>query len=517
MANKSLFASTAGELLPRTDAKNRHQAPAYAYHPRHALAQLAVTGTLQDTFYADAREQLDEVLCLAAAVEPEFLAKAAIYARQRGRMKDMPALMTAILSLRGPEFFPRAFGQVIDNGKMLRTFVQIMRSGAAGRKSLGSRPKALVQSWLNNASDRQILQAAVGQDPSLADVIKMVHPKPQNARREALFAWIIGKPCDLSLLPQEVQDFVRFKETRAGALPAVPFQMLTALPLGQKQWAKIAQRGGWQMLRMNLNTFARHGVFEMNNVTKQLAARLKDPQEIARSGVLPYQLLVAYAMAGAQVPEAVREALQDAMEIATGNVPAIEGRVIVCPDVSGSMHAPATGYRKGATSTVRYIDVAALVAAALQRKNRGARVLPFERDVVDLRLNPRDTVLTNAAKLAAVGGGATNCAAPLELLNAQKAKADLVVFVSDNQSWVGPHSYSSTRMLQEWALLKKRNPKAKLVCLDIAPYGTTQAQECKDILNVGGFSDAVFDVIAAFAKGELSADHWIGEIEGVKI
>ena len=132
-------------------------------------------------------------------------------------------------------------------------------------------------------------------------------------------------------------------------------------------------------------------------------------------------------------------------------------------------------------------------------------------------MNPRDTVLTNAAKLAAVGGGATNCAAPLELLNAQKAKADLVVFVSDNQSWVGPHSYSSTRMLQEWALLKKRNPKAKLVCLDIAPYGTTQAQERKDILNVGGFSDAVFDVIAAFAKGELSADHWIGEIEGVKI
>ena len=38
--------------------------------------------------------------------------------------------------------------RVIDNGKMLRTFIQIVRSGAVGRKSLGTRPKRLVQRWL---------------------------------------------------------------------------------------------------------------------------------------------------------------------------------------------------------------------------------------------------------------------------------------------------------------------------------------------------------------------------------
>ena len=35
----------------------------------------------------------------------------------------------------------------------------------------------------------------------------------------------------------------------------------------------------------------------------------------------------------------VRDALQDAMELAIANVPSIEGRVVVCPDVSGSMGA----------------------------------------------------------------------------------------------------------------------------------------------------------------------------------
>ena len=73
------------------------------------------------------------------------------------------------------------FGRVVDNGKMLRNFVQIVRSGATGRKSLGSRPKKLVQHWLLSASEAQLLQAAVGNSPSLADVVKMVHPKPAEA------------------------------------------------------------------------------------------------------------------------------------------------------------------------------------------------------------------------------------------------------------------------------------------------------------------------------------------------
>src|SRR5690606_16731700 len=125
------------------------------------------------------------------------------------------------------------------------------------------------------------------------------------------------------------------------------------------------------------------------------------------------------------VPERLREALQDAMETSIGNVPEIDGKVVICPDVSGSMQMAVTGYRKGATSRVRCIDVAALVAAAFLRKNREARVLPFEVNVVDIQLNPRDSVMTNATKLAKIGGGGTNCSAPLAKLNAEKAPPDL--------------------------------------------------------------------------------------------
>src|SRR5687768_16012990 len=89
------------------------------------------------------------------------------------------------------------------------------------------------------------------------------------------------------------------------------------------------------------------------------------------------------------LPLAVREALQDAMEVAIGNVPGIPGKVYVFPDVSGSMRSPLTGVRKGASSKVRCIDVAALVAAAILRKNPEAEIIPFESDVAKVSLNPR--------------------------------------------------------------------------------------------------------------------------------
>ena len=128
MANKSVFAAIAGKILPKTDAMNRAGGNAYALTPQQALAQMASTGTFNTTFYADAREQIEDVLKLAFQVEPEFLAKTAIHAFEQGYMKDMPVFLLAVLSMMQNDAFNRAFPRVVKNGKMLRNFVQIMRS-----------------------------------------------------------------------------------------------------------------------------------------------------------------------------------------------------------------------------------------------------------------------------------------------------------------------------------------------------------------------------------------------------
>ncbi|PWF55640.1 vWA domain-containing protein [Massilia glaciei] len=517
MANIQLFQTLKGKLLPHATTVNEAGAPAYQPSPQHRLAQYAATGCLNATFYADAETQLATVLQLCKEVDAYFVAQTAVYCRERGYMKDMPALLAAVLAGQGAPVFPRAFKRIVNNGKMLRNFVQILRSGAVGRKSLGTRPKKLVQDWLNNASEKELLSAAVGNAPSLADVVKMVHPKPSEPWREAFFAWLIGKPHGAQALPPLVKAFEAYKADRTQPLPDVPFQMLTALELNAAAWAQIARQGGWHMVRMNLNTFSRHGVYELPGMAEEIAAKLADAELIRKARVFPYQLMAAYMAANDEVPMVIRDALQDALEIALVNVPEIEGKVVVCPDVSGSMASPATGYRSGGTSAVRCIDVAALVAAAMLRKNRDAVVLPFEVDVVRCDLNQRDTVMTNARKLASIGGGGTNCSAPLAMLNKRKEKADLVVFVSDNESWIDARKQGATATMREWEIFKQRNPAAKLVCIDVTPYATTQAAERDDVLNIGGFSDDVFKIVAAFAAGQLSAAHWVGEIEAISV
>ncbi|HWM67583.1 MAG TPA: hypothetical protein VNO35_13435 [Steroidobacteraceae bacterium] len=405
MANKTLFSSTRGALLPAADALNREGVGAYEYVPKHKLAQYAATGCLSNTFYANGQEQLATVLGLIPKLDVGFVAKCAVYARQNG-MKDVPTLLLASLSVTSTRHMAEVFGRVVDNGRMLRNFVQILRSGTVGRKSLGSAPKALVARWLNEVSERKLIEASVGTEPSLQDIVRMVHPKPKDTTREAFYGWLLGKPFETDRLPSALQSFIRYPSDRS---------------------------------------------------------------------------------------------------------------VVVCPDVSGSMHSAVTEARRGTTSIVQCIDVAALMAAAVVRMNKQAIVLPFEQCVREVDLNARDSVVTNAKKLASMGGGGTDCSAPLEWLKARNLCPDLVIMVSDNQSWVDARPSGPTQMMRQWEWIKGRNREAKLVCIDLQANGTTQAAERRDVLNVGGFSDEVFEVVARFARGELGAGNWVDRIEAVEL
>jgi len=520
MASKRLFGSSHG--LAVADTVNEAGGTAYKMEPRHALAQLVVTGTFNETFYTKPETQLDEISTLANEVTPEYLAKCAVYGRTKGYMKDTPSFLMAVLAARDSDLMLRIFDRVIDNGKMLRNFVQIVRSGAVGRKSFGTRIKRQIQRWLNDRSVKQLLNYSVGNDPSLADVIKMVHPRPADKARAALYAYLIGKEYNLTDIPQLVGELEAFHNGETDVPPPVEFRLLTAKPLTSDQWRKIAMDAPWHMARMNLNTFARHDALD-DEVADRLAALLSDREVIQKAKVYPYQLMVAYKMAADSVPIRVTEALQDAMEIAIENVPDL-GRAVVCLDTSGSMHSPVTGYRPGSTSAVSCVDVASLVASAVLRKNPESTVIPFDTQVHRIRLNPRDSVLTNAQKLSRLGGGGTDCASALRHANAQGMKGDLVLYVSDMESWFdGGRDYhywnsrGATSTMEEWKRFRSRNPNAKCVCIDIQPYETTQMKESPDILNVGGFSDAVFDVIRAFTEGRMTPDHWVGEIENIEI
>ena len=146
-------------------------------------------------------------------------------------------------------------------------------------------------------------------------------------------------------------------------------------------------------------------------------------------------------------------------------------------------------------------------AAAILRRNPDSVVVPFDTRAYDARIDPCDSILSLSARLAKYGGGGTDCSIPLHVANTKYRDRSFAgtVLVSDNESWLGTGRYGSTGVMNEWQQFVKNQLRLggqpiappKLVCIDIQPYGTTQAPDRNDILNIGGFSDAVFNVVAS--------------------
>ncbi len=537
MANKSVFKSAPkGKTPPPATAVNRAGGRAYQLGEKAALAQYASTGTFNDTFYSTGEQQVAEVLAILPKVDAEFIGKVAVYAHEQGRMKDMPALLAAHLTTRGDEgraVLKRIFPVVLSNGKMFRNFVQIIRSGVVGRKSFGTSIKKMARGWFDSKTPESIFKMSTGNDPSLGDIIRMVRPLDLGSpERKAFYAYLFDKEHDFDSLPPLVKEYEVFRKDPIkwdAALPKVPFEMLMGLPLTYKQWSALGQQMSWTQVRMNLNTLARHGVFTEDGIARTIAAKLKDPELIKKAKPFPYQLMTTYLFTSETGPEAVprviRNALHEALDIATENVPSFEGPGHALIDVSGSMGSPVSGHRAGSTSKASCVQVAAMIGSSFLKKNKESMIIPYSDDVfLNHGCVPHDSVLTNADKLARLGGGGTNLGAAFRHLNKVKAKGNLVVVCSDMETWMDDQGARSswyggeaTVSASMWAEYKSRNPKAKLVCINLAAGDKVQVASNTDVLNIGGFSDTIWEVIKSFVEGMPSADHWVSVIESVQL
>lgn len=506
MANKSLFSTSRSRRAPAATTVNKAGGRAYKLTDAETLAQYVVTSCFNDVYYASAKEQLDEVIKICQSVDPVIIAKAAVYGHETGGMKDVPAFLLATLAAKGEiELLRQAFPRVVTNPKMLLNFVQVIRSGVTGRKSFGSAVKNLINDWITSRYGNKLFLASVGySNPSLVDVIKMTHPRPNSEEQNALFGYLLGKDYNAEALPPLVKEFEAFKADNSLPLPNMDYRALTNCGLTKDHWKQIAQNMPWNTLRLNLNTLNRNGVFEDNAILTSVAGKLSNPEEVRKWNVFPYQLLTTFKNT-TDLPRKISLALQDAMEIATENVPVLGDRIAVCVDVSGSMGSAITGNRGSVTSNTRCIDVAALIGSSIARTNPEADVISFGTNArLVPGFNPRDSVMTNASKLASEGnvvGHGTNASAAMQVVANSKKKYDFIIFISDMQSWIDSGgSWGAPGLTQMWENYKGKNKNAKLAEINLQPYGNSQLNHSDPrVMNIGGFSDAVFDVLNEFA------------------
>jgi 60 kDa SS-A/Ro ribonucleoprotein len=152
---------------------------------------------------------------LAKLVPETFVAKAAVISAEF-EQQELTALLLAVLTLRDVELLAKAFPRAVRTPEILRRYVAFLRSGCSGRRNLGTRPKKLIQDWLNACPVGDLRAEAFGSfRPSLADIVRWTHPKPVDTDHALVFGWMVGRPTDVSNLPAVSRPNRRL-ETRVG-------------------------------------------------------------------------------------------------------------------------------------------------------------------------------------------------------------------------------------------------------------------------------------------------------------
>jgi 60 kDa SS-A/Ro ribonucleoprotein len=398
----------------------------------------------------------------------------------------------------------------------------MIRSGAVGRKSMGTSPKKAVARLLNKLSADKVFFQCAGNDPSIADVLRLVHPKPIDAEHDALFGYLLDKEHQFNMLPSTVRAFEDFKAGRSTEIPRVDFRRLTALTLTDQQWMEVGRTMTWNQLRMNLNTLGRHNCFNNRDFTKYVAERLADAEAVKRQKVLPFAVYNAIQNVDASVPNSVREALGFCLDKSLLNAPELTENTLILVDSSGSMTTPITGARGGATTTLSCVAAASYFAASMFKRNPDTvTIVPFDTQVHPTNINSRDSV-EHITRLLARGGGGTDVSCGIRWAGAQGAKWKNILIISDNESWFDGSSrgsyryYGATSTTEEWTKYKKHRKDAKIVCWDIQPYPTTQLKNDRSVLNIGGFTESAYDLVGNWFSSN-TVDQWRAVVNAIPL
>lgn len=474
---------------------------AYTSSSEVSLARLVCTSFFGDTFYTDGKKQLNELKNLANKCSPEFVAACAVYARQKARMKDTSVALLATLRTRNVELYKSIFNLVADDMRQIRGLVQMIRSGQFGSKSLGTATRKKINRWLASKSPISVWNMSIGDAPSLRDVMRLSRPSPSgDSQREAVYKLIVtGEKTED--LPQLIKEFFAFRENMTAEMPRVPFERLTDLPLTDDHWVTLGTNMTWNQIRQNINSLERHNVLANKEAMSKLVAKITNPDEVSRAKVFPYQVYTSVLNIKNQ---ALKNAMQTALDHSVNNIPVFPENTIIAVDVSGSMTAAVNGVNVNGGLTCS--QVASLMAASIYKKNPTTRILTFAYDTKEYtnQLNPHDSLMTNISRIHFSGGG-TACSSALKYVTDNNLPCDLFIMFSDNESWADFRSGSGvTAMKLAWQKIKQQNKDAKLVLSDLAPRQTSQMPEAKDTLFVAGFTNNIFPTIANWYDGKFT-------------
>lgn len=200
----------------------------------------------------------------------------------------------------------------------------------------------------------------------------------------------------------------------------------------------------------------------------------------------------------------VVKALETAVCHTAVNIPGFDEntQVLLASDTSGSMMRSVSQ-----NSSVQCYHIGLLLSMLMKHRCKNA-VTGMFGDIWKVYPMPSVNILQNTLdmmKHEGEVGYATNGHKVIEWLIANRRVMDKVMLFTDCQLW--DSEWGNANLSHSWNRYKKMAPQAKLYLFDLAGYGQSPVSMVRDdVFCIAGWSDKVFDILAALERGNSAID-----------
>lgn len=490
-------------IKEKETVRNYEGAKAYAMTPEMELYTAVVTSTLSNKFYESKDDRMERITTLIRQVDPQFVAKLAVYTRTQMNLRSVPLFLVVELAKihNGDSLVKRTIEQCVlraDEIMELLMCYQLRNSDGKGVKKL-SKLSRQVQEGLKSAFNRFDEYQFAKYNKSnlevkLKDALFLVHPKAKDQEQQELFNKIVSDTLQTpytweTQLSEFGQKHFETNKEKKAALKAL--------------WEELIDSGklGYMALLRNLRNILQAEVSPAH--VEKVAATLSDQEKVEKSKQLPFRFLAAYKEL-TDVTSVHTGTLLSALERAVkASVSNLEGfgpdtNVLVAADVSASMFTPISR-----RSSVMNYDIGILLSMLLKSKCSSVISGMFGDTWEALNL-PQENILANTIEMKEREGEvgySTNGYTVIEYLIDNNIRMDKVMMFTDLQMW--DSEYGDRDLQAFWNRYRQIYPEAKLYLFDLEGYGEAPIRLVSDdVVLIAGWSDKVFDVLDAIENGE---------------
>ncbi|SFW57891.1 TROVE domain-containing protein [Chitinophaga sancti] len=489
---------------------NYEGAKAYTLTPELELYSAVVTASLHDQFYEGSAERLVRIRELIKKNDPQFVARLAVYTREKMYLRSIPLVLAVELAKihTGNGLVSNMVNRVVQRADEITELLAFYAlSNHRNQTKKLNRLSKQIQKGLslafNKFDEYQFAKYNRAAAVTLKDALFIVHPKPKDDDQQILFDKI-------------AQDELQVPYTWETTLTATG--QVKYSDAGERQkafryaWEQLVESNtlGYMALIRNLRNILQAEVDK--RIIDKVCAQLADEKAVLQSKQLPFRFLSAYRelkQVKHKRTKDVLEALETAIQISVQHLQGFDSdtRVVIACDVSGSMQKAVS-----ARSVVKYYDIGLLLGMLLKHKCENV-VTGMFGDKWKVVKFPKKNILENVdAFYQREGevGYSTNGHLVLADLIRSGQVTDKVMMFTDCQMWNSNagHQRDKSAMEDLWKRYRSMVPHAKLYLFDLAGNGTTPVDVRGDgVYLIAGWSDKVFEILAAMEKGEDAVEH----------